>query len=351
MRSFEADYLHEQPVSHAAVRLLAQIGERRGKQELYRQAMPRELARLVEHAIIQSAECSNRLEGVEARPERLREVMQGRADPGERSECEIAGYRAALDRIHRDHAAMTPSPELAMALHRQLYALTGTPGGAWKRTDNEITEIGPSGARVVRFRTVSAADTPRHMAGLHEMLDRELRAEMVHPLLITAAYVLDFLCIHPFSDGNGRVARLLTLLLLYRCGYEVGRYVSLERIIEENRESYYEALRQSSMGWHDARHSLRPWTEFLLGVIASAYDELEAQIGGFASARGAKSKMVEDAVAGLPATFRTRDIERLCPSVSRDLIRVVLNRLRSSGAIRSEGSGAGAVWRKIGPAA
>jgi Fic family protein len=346
MRSFENDFLHDQPVSHDAILLVARLAEQRGRQEMLRRRAPHALERLREHAVIQSVECSNRLEGVEARPERLREILVGGDAPRERSECEIAGYRTALERIHRDHARLRPSPELALELHRELYALTGMQGGAWKRTDNEIVEAGRGGRRSVRFRPVSAAETPAAVETLHRLLARELDSGQVHPLLITAAYVLDFLCIHPFGDGNGRVARLLTLLLLYRCGYEVGRYVSLERIVEANRQGYYEALRQSSMGWHGARHSLRPWTEFLLGTLARAGDELDERTADIEAARGTKGMLVEEAIERLPASFRMRDIEAQCPTVSRDMIRVVLGRLKEAGRVRCEGSGAGAVWLK-----
>lgn len=346
MRSFENDFLHVQPVSHDAILLIARLAEQRGRQEMLRRRAPHALERLREHAVIQSVECSNRLEGVEVRPERIRDILVGGDAPRERSECELAGYRTALDRIHRDHERLRPSPELALELHRDLYALTGTPGGAWKRADNEIVEMGRGGRREVRFRPVPASETPAAMATLHRLLESELNAGQVHPLLVTAAYVLDFLCIHPFADGNGRVARLLTLLLLYRCGYEVGRYVSLERIVEANRQGYYEALRQSSMGWHEARHSLRPWTEFMLGTLARACDELERQTADLETARGTKARLVEEAIERLPGSFRMRDIEALCPTVSRDMIRVVLGRMKRAGRVRCEGSGAGAVWMK-----
>jgi hypothetical protein len=351
MRSFEHDYLHVHPVGHETIRMLAGLDERRGRGQVTHRISPHVMDRLREHAVIQSVESSNRLEGVEAEPGRLRGLVAGKIEPRDRSEAEITGYWVALDRIHTDHAGIRPTPEAVQTLHAGIYSFTSGRGGMWKRADNEIAETGPGGRSVVRFRPIPAIQTPACMDSLHALLDRELQADIVHPLLVTAAYVLDLLCIHPFLDGNGRVARLMSLLLLYRAGYDVGRYVSLERLIEESRTSYYEVLLKSSVHWHEGKHTLRPWTEYFLGVLLKAYGELEELVGELEVVRGAKGRLVEEAIARLPASFRTRDIERLCPTVSRDMVRVVLNRLKAAGAIRSEGSGAGAFWRKLGDTA
>ncbi len=190
--------------------------------------------------------------------------------------------------------------------------------------------------------------TAEAMRALHESFSERWKTGEVEKLLLIPAYVLDFFCIHPFLDGNGRMARLLSLLLLYQAGYGVGRYVSLEKCVEESRESYYETLRASSQGWHQSRHRLLPWTEYFLGVLVGAYREFERRVGQVTQARGAKTEMVLEAVRRVPDGFRMVDLERLCPNVTRDMIRVVLNRLKKSGDVWCEGAGAGAAWRKRG---
>jgi Fic family protein len=185
------------------------------------------------------------------------------------------------------------------------------------------------------------------MKTLHARFDRAWREGLVDPLLLIAAYVLDFLCIHPFRDGNGRMARLLTLLLLYKANYGVGQYISLEKLVEESRESYYETLYQSSQGWHDADHDLLPWTEYFLGTLLAAYKEFEDRVGELRTQRGAKTQRILDAVEKLPDGFKTRDVEELCPSVSRSLIRKVFNQLKEKGKIKAEGRGPAAIWRKL----
>jgi len=200
---------------------------------------------------------------------------------------------------------------------------------------------------VDRFETVPPYRTPEYMNRLHERFERAWRADQADKLLLIAAYVLDFLCIHPFLDGNGRMARLLTLLLLYKADYGVGQYISLERLVENTRESYYDSLYASSQGWHGGEHDLAPWTNYFMGVLLAAYEEFEDRVGEFNTRRGAKTQRILDAVEELPDGFKTRDVERLCPSVSRSLIRTVFDELKEQGKIRAEGRGPAAVWRKL----
>jgi Fic family protein len=174
------------------------------------------------------------------------------------------------------------------------------------------------------------------------------RKGAIEKLVLIPAYILDFLCIHPFLDGNGRIARLLGLLLLYHAGFEVGRYVSLEMLIEQSKESYYETLQQSSQGWHEGKHTLLPWMEYVLGVLIAAYREFEQRVGFLTMARGAKTEMVLQAIRHLPDGFRMVELERMCPHVTRDMIRVVLNKLKAEGAVLCEGAGRSALWRKRG---
>src|SRR5262245_23678981 len=235
---------------------LADLGQALGKQELFTKQSPQKLKALREHALIESAVSSNRIEGVEVEPARVGTIVFGKALLRDRDEEEVRGYRAALDLIHTRGAGLPVSEETV----RQLHALSrGGIGdaGEYKQSENDIIEVFPDGRREVRFRTLRAADVPVAMAELirHWRLVREQRT--VQPLIALGAFNLDFLCIHPFRDGNGRVSRLLLLLQIYHLGFEVGRYISLERLIEQTKERYYETLKLSSAGWHAGKHD--PW--------------------------------------------------------------------------------------------
>lgn len=346
MKSFELGFIESQPINQNLLRTVRIVGEFKGKESLYKEQIPQALDTLRQAAIIQSTESSNRIEGVTAPLKRIQELVLEKTTPQNRSEQEIAGYRDVLNTIHANHKEMPFSANLVLQLHRDLYRYVGGQGGRWKITNNEITEIQPDGTRVVRFQPVSAFETPEYMNQLHDRFSELWNQGEVEKLLLISAYVLDFLCIHPFLDGNGRMARLASLLLLYQAGIEVGQYVSLEKIVEESRESYYEALYRSSQGWHEGRHSLIPWTEYFLGILVAAYQEFERRVGMLTTARGAKTEMVLEAVRHLPDGFRIVDVERLCPNVTREMIRVVLRKLRDDGLVWSEGAGTAAVWRK-----
>ena len=347
MSSFAPGVLETQKISPALLGAVRQIGEYRGREEMYATRAPQILETLREASVIASTESSNRIEGVSAPHERIEALVIRRDRPRNRSEQEIAGYRDVLDTIHTNWPHMKPSPNLVLQMHRDLYQFTPGGGGRWKTTQNRITETLPDGSVRVRFEPVLPHLTTAAMTTLHERLDAEWEAGQTDPLLLIGAYVMDFLCIHPFLDGNGRLARLLTLLLLYRAGYGVGRYVSLEQVIEETRDSYYEALFQSSQGWHDSRHSLLPWWEYLLGVtVLGAYRQLDERVGGITSRRGAKQQMVLAAIGRLPEVFRHADVARACPGVSRPTIQRALRRLREDGSIELIQRGRDAEWRR-----
>lgn len=259
MRSFEPGFLTRQPINQPLVQTIRLLGEYKGRQELFSRQSPQVLRTLREAAVIESTEASNRIEGVVAPRDRVRALVAGRAQPANRSEQEIAGYRDVLNTIHAHHAAMDLTPNLVLQLHRDLFQFAPGGGGRWKPADNRITEHRADGTMVVRFTPVAAHAVPDAMARLTGGFSQAIGTGDVEPLLLVPACVLDFLCIHPFADGNGRLARLLTLLLLYRAGYEVGRYVSLEGLVERTKESYYDTLFASSQGWHEGVHSLVPW--------------------------------------------------------------------------------------------
>jgi Fic family protein len=348
VRSFENEQIRRQRITPELVATVRQIGTFQGKEELYARQRPEMLETLRQVAIIQSTESSNRLEGVTVPAERFKELMVAKARPRNRPEQEVAGYRGALDLIHNNHTGITLSPKSILQLHRDLYQFTPQAGGKWKAADNRIIERLPDGRTRVRFTPVSAVATPRFVKDLCRLYHLEVESGKVDPLLLIPAFVLDFLCVHPFSDGNGRMARLLSLLLLYHSGFNVGRYVSLERVIEESKETYYEALYESSRGWHEGEHDLMPWWGYWMGTVLAAYREFADRVGKLAASRGAKSELVVQAIERLPGRFRIGQIEEQCPGVSRELIRRVLNRLRTKRKIECVRRGAGAEWTKIG---
>jgi Fic family protein len=346
VKSFANDLLLRQPLSLSLLATVRVLGEFKGKEQLWQEQSPQILAALRDLAVIQSTESSNRIEGVTEAPERLRQLMRDKTKPADRSEQEIAGYRDVLATIHASHAHVPVTANVIRQLHRDLYKFTPQPGGNWKPTDNQITETRADGTTAVRFQCVVASLTPQYVDDLCAAFNRLRDAAALDPLLLIPAFVFDFLCIHPFRDGNGRMARLLTLLLLYQSGYEVGRYISLERVIEQSKESYYEALAASSKGWHEARHDLSPWRDYLLGTLIAAYREFESRVGLVTTARGAKTAMVVNAIEHGPPEFTISDIERACPMVGRDLIRRVLNGLRTEGKLEGIGKGRSARWRR-----
>lgn len=323
------------------------LGEFKGKQDLFKQQSPQVLEALRQSAIIQSTESSNRIEGVVAPHNRIKELVAGKTKPQNRSEQEIAGYRDVLSTIHTSHQHIPLSSNIVLQLHRDLYKFVPGQGGRWKAGDNTITEKRADGSEVVRFTPVAAHRTPQAMDDLHVRFNAAWQAGDVDHLLLIGAYVLDFVCIHPFTDGNGRMARLLTLLLLYKGGYEVGRYISLETMVEQHKDGYYDALYSSSQGWHEGKHTLTPWWEFLLGVnLLAAYQEFEQRVGSHTARRGAKRQLIVDAVDRLPKHFRYADLERACPAVSRPTINRVLAELRRKRRIACVKTGRDATWEK-----
>lgn len=346
MNSFAPGFLERFPVSQNLLRTVRLLGEFKGREALFRQQFPQALETLRQVAVIQSTESSNRLEGVTAPFKRIQALVAEKTTPVGRSEQEIAGYRDVLNTIHANHGNLPFTTGTVLQLHRDLYAYVPSEGGRWKATDNAIVEFRADGTKFVRFHPVPGFATPDAMERLHQRFEAAWQADETEKLLLIPAYLLDFLCIHPFQDGNGRMARLLGLLLLYRAGYEVGRFVSLEKAIEGSRESYYDTLYRSSQGWHEERHDLNPWVEYFLGVLVASYREFEQRAGRLTTARGAKTHMILEAIRRLPDGFRIVDVEQACPNVTREMIHHVLAQLKRSGKIVSHGAGRGAVYRK-----
>jgi Fic family protein len=328
------------------VAVLTALGEARGRQVLYAHQRPEVLESLKRVAVVESAESSNRLEGITAPRERIEALVLRPTRPRDRSEQEIAGYRDGLALIHESHERLPFSVNVVLQLHGLLYRYHQTSGGQFKATDNDIVEVDAEGRMVrVRFRPTSAADTPAAMDALGAGYRAAAERNDATALVLVPLAILDLLCIHPFMDGNGRAARLVTLLLLYHHGYEVGRYVSLERIVEESSQTYYETLEKSSQGWHEGRHDARPWLSYFWGALLRAYREFEQRVGVLSAPAG-KSEQVRAAVLRRRSAFAISDIERDCPNVSRELVRLVLRALRDDGVIAVSGRGRGAKWRR-----
>lgn len=268
---------------------LADLSEARGKQELFIKQSPQRLKVLREHALIESAVSSNRIEGVTIEKSRVKAVVLGKSLLHDRDEEEIRGYRDALDLIYDHHKKLQITEKTIKQLHRISRANLGD-AGKYKQKDSDIIEKLPDGRVRIRFRTISARKTPEAMRALINSWDDTVDERVIHPAIAMAAMNLDFLCIHPFRDGNGRVSRLLLLLQCYHLGYEVGRYISLERTIEENKERYYETLEMSSHGWHEGNHDPWPYINYLLYILKVAYREFEERVGAVPDARKAKKR-------------------------------------------------------------
>lgn len=347
MKSISQSYLLNLAFTAEQVSALRSLGECRGRQSLYERQRPEVLKGLRTIATIESTDSSNRLEGITAPGPRIKDLVLHNTNPRNRPEQEIAGYRDALELIHEARKDMPVTVNVIKQLHTRVYGYLGEEGGRWKSVNNDIVERDESGRVVrVRFRAVPAVATPHAMESLLELYALAASEEQ-EPLVLIPLFILDFLCVHPFRDGNGRVARLLTLLLLYHSGYEVGRYISLERIVEQSREGYYDSLQASSEGWHEARHDVNPWLNYFWGTLQRAYNEFEERVGQIGSGRGSKSKQVRDAVARKPGSFSISDLERDCPGVSKETIRRTLQSMREEGLVVLRGRGRGARWRQV----
>jgi len=348
LRSFANSKLAVHP---ATAWYLSDLGEFRGKQELYTRQSPQRLKALREHALIESAVSSNRIEGVSVEPSRVRNVLVSpRPLFRDRDEEEVRGYRDALAWIHQDADGIAVNEASILRLHAMARGEIWD-AGKYKEKDGDIIERYPDGSERVRFHPVAAVDTAKAMVQLVGDWQACLDERWVPPLIALAAFNLDFLCIHPFRDGNGRVSRLLWLLQSHQSGYAVGRYISLERLVEQNKERYYETLEQSSQGWHEGKHDPWPYINFVLSVLKSAYREFAERVGEVKAPRGAKRDRVLagiDRLASRPGGFTISELEQTCPGVSRDMVRRVLREQQSAGTVECQGRGPGATWVRKG---
>ena len=323
---------------------LEAIAEKRGHQELYTRQSPEQLARLREYAMVESAVASNRIEGVEVDGNRIGTILFGNGIMRDRDEEEVRGYRKALDLIHTASSSLTLSLETICRLHA-LSRPSIWDSGKFRTKDCEIIQTYEDGSSRVRFKAVAPQQVVAELESAIEAYENTILAGRISPLVALAAFNLDFLCIHPFRDGNGRVSRLLLLFMLYRLGYEAGRYVSVERRIELSKDRYYETLEKSSVGWHEGRQDIWPYVNYVLYTIDEVYGEFENRFAHTGQKRGEKSRSVISVLNETEGKFTVRDIEWKCPGVSKETIKSVLK--AHPECFVSEGRGVAARWLKI----
>ncbi|MHC1722180.1 MAG: Fic family protein [Aminipila sp.] len=316
------------------VALLTTIHEFKGEQTLFIEANADTLTKLIDIARIQSTEASNKIEGIYTSDERLKKIVQDKTIPRTRNEQEIAGYRDVLNTIHDNHDHIPPKPSIILQLHRDLYKFGGLEtGGNYKNTDNVITEEDNDGCKRVRFQPVHAWETAESIEKLCKAYEEIISTGKVDPLLVIPMFVLDFLCIHPFNDGNGRMSRLITLLLLYRSGYIVGKYISIEKLIEKTKETYYEVLQESSINWHEGANSYEPFVKYYLGVILNAYREFSSRVKLLTTSGLSKPDRIRETIKETLGKITIVEIMQKCPDISHVTIQRTLVDLRKKGEI------------------
>lgn len=322
------------------VGLIGRIREMKGRQDLYIEANPDILSTLLDVAKIQSTESSNRIEGIYTSDSRLKELVEKKVEPRNSFEAEIAGYRDVLVTIHESYDYMGLSSNLILQLHRDIYSYSQSGlGGNYKITDNVISEVLSDGTQRIRFKPVSAFETKGAMEELCTEFNQAIRDGIYDPLLLIPMFILDFLCIHPFHDGNGRMSRLLTLLLTYKAGFIVGKYISIEMLIEKSKDIYYEALQDSSYNWHENHNSYRSFTGYMLGILSKAYNEFEDRVEHLRVNKRSKSKRVEDIIERSSSPISKKEILSFAPDISTVTVERALKSLQDKGIIEKVGQG------------
>ena len=323
--------------------MITRLHEYKGRQDLLIDAHKDELKTLVDIAKIQSVGASNRIEGIFTSDKRLKELTEEKSTPQNRSEGEIAGYREVLKIIHENHDYITLTSNILLQLHRDLYIYAPS-GGNFKNADNVIAETDSEGNQSARFIPVPAFQIPEFMNNLCKEFLKVFSENKTDKLLLIPMFILDFLCIHPFNDGNGRMSRLLTLLLLYQAGYTVGKYISIEMLIEKTKETYYEALQKSSVGWHENRNTYEPFVSYTLGILLKAYEEFENRIGYLKKVKKSeKIKMLIDKTVG---SISKKQIMEYYPEISKVTVERTLINLVKTGYIKKVGSGRNSAYIK-----
>ena len=348
VRNFDYKQVPEQLLTPEIVQMIASIHEHKGRQELFLEANIDELKTLLEVALIQSTGASNRIEGIYTSDKRLEELVSQKAEPRNRSEQEIAGYREVLATIHESYEYIVPRPNMILQLHRDLYSYSqSSKGGNYKNSDNVIAETDAEGHQKARFIPVPAFQTAEAVEELCNQFLEAWESERIDRLLLIPMFVLDFLCIHPFNDGNGRMSRLLTLLLFYKAGYIVGKYVSMEMLIEKTKETYYEALQDSSTDWHENENSYEPFAKYYLGIILKAYNEFEGRVEHLKNRNLSKPDRIKLIIEQKVGKITKKEIMELCPDISKVTVERTLTDLVKSGYIAKVGAGPSTAYVRV----
>ena len=340
MRTLDYKKEYQKLLSPEIVSFLAQIHEQKGQQNLFIEAHKDALSELLEIAKIQSTEASNRIEGIITTDDRLKKIVLDKTTPKGRSEREIAGYRDVLNTIHENYDFIPVRPNMILQLHRDLYKFSNLAiGGSFKNSDNIIAEELPDGTKRVRFQPIPAWETSEAMDILCSTLVDALADPELDSLILIPMFILDFLCIHPFNDGNGRMSRLMTLLLLYQSGYFVGKYISIERLIADSKETYYEALQDSSAGWHEGTNDYLPFVRYMLGIVVAAYREFTSRVDILITRGLSKPERIREIIRSTTGRITKTQIMKQCPDISQKTVERALKDLMDSGRIIKIGGG------------
>ncbi len=326
--------------------ILSSLDEYKGKQELYAKQSPQKLKQLREHAVIESSVSSNRMEGVEVDNSRIGTVVFGDSMLKDRDEEEVRGYQKALRWIHDNHSEIEINLDTILQLHKYCRGDIWD-SGKFKEKQVDITERLPNGKERIRFRPPGVKESRTFLKEAVKLWKNQIKERHIPPLILLSAFNLDFLSIHPFRDGHGRVSRLLLLLQLYHLGYEVGRFISIEKIIEENKERYYETLKESSISWIDGKNSIWPYANYLLFILKEAYKQLDHKMESMPDSKGSKSDIVIAYINSQTSEFSVSDVKYHSPGVSIELIRKILKELQKEGKVTNTIRGRNAKWKKV----
>lgn len=340
MRKFDYTSLADSSWDTDILNMVAKIHEYKGRQDLYSKQKQVELNRLVEIAMIRSTEGSNKIEGIVTTSTRMKQLFAQKTSPRNRDEDEIMGYRDVLNTIHESYEHIPIRPTYILQLHRDLLKRAGlTFAGSFKNVQNYINQASLDGTEITRFTPLAPYETPEAVEKLCNAYERAIAEEKISPLILIPVFICDFLCIHPFNDGNGRISRLLTLLLLYKCGYEVGKYVSIEERIEKTKDRYYDALQASNLGWHEEENDPKPFIRYMLSVILACYTEFEERVGTINGSKSSAYDLVKTYAMQKVGRFTGAEVLAECPSIGRSSALAALKRLVEEGVVDRHGSG------------
>lgn len=347
MRTFNYSAIRDYLWDSEILGLIAAIYKEAGKQELYLKQRPEELEKLIEIAKIQSTEASNAIEGIVTTSTRIKQLVEEKTTPKNRDEQEIAGYRDVLNIIHENFDVIPISQNYILQLHKILYShMNNFMAGRTKNVQNYISATYPDGHVQVLFTPMAPCETPEAIDKICEEYNLAIGNMELEPLILIPVFIHDFLCIHPFNDGNGRMSRLLTTLLLYRNGFYVGRYISLEGKIAKNKDLYYDALSRSQDGWHEGTEDIIPFIKYMLGIILAAYKDFEDRMD-LIGVKLSALEIVRRASKNKLGRFNKQDIRELCPNLSDSSIEGALRKMLSSGELKREGKGKNTCYFRI----